>query len=51
MITAPVFAADGADHLRVLDEVGACLGENCDLRDSTMQVEHISRPLELDAHA
>jgi len=33
------------------DGVDTCLGEDFDLGHSTIQVEHISRPLESDAHA
>lgn len=51
MITAHVIAADGADHHQILHEVDTCLGEDFDLEHSTIQVEHISRPLEADAHA
>ncbi len=51
MITAHVIAADGADHHRILHEVDTCLGEDFDLGHSTIQVEHVSRPLELNAHA
>ena len=51
MITAHVIAADGADHHQILHEVDACLGEDFDLGHSTIQVEHVSRPLESDAHA
>jgi len=51
MITAHVIAADGADHHQLLHEVDTCLGEDFDLDHSTIQVEHVSRPLEFDAHA
>jgi len=51
MITAHVIAADGVDHHQVLHEVDTCLGEDFDLGHSTIQVEHISRPMESDAHA
>jgi len=51
MITAHVIAADGADHHQVLHEVDTCLADDFDLGHSTIQVEHISRPMESDAHA
>jgi cobalt-zinc-cadmium efflux system protein len=51
MITAHVIAGEGEDHHRILHEVDACLGEDFDLDHSTIQVEHVSRPLEADAHA
>ena len=40
-----------ADHHRILHEVDTCLADDFDLGHSTVQVEHISRPLESDAHA
>jgi cobalt-zinc-cadmium efflux system protein len=51
MITAHVIAADGADHHQILHEVDTCLADDFDLSHSTIQVEHVSRPLEWDAHA
>ncbi|HEY5483306.1 MAG TPA: hypothetical protein VIK31_05775 [Propionibacteriaceae bacterium] len=51
MITAHVIAADGVDHHQVLHEVDTCLADDFDLGHSTIQVEHISRPMESDAHA
>jgi len=51
MITAHVIATDGVDHHQVLHEVDTCLGEDFDLGHSTIQVEHVSRPMESDAHA
>jgi cobalt-zinc-cadmium efflux system protein len=51
MITAHVIAADGADYRGILHEVDTCLAEDFDLRHSTIQVEHVSRPMESDAHA
>ena len=51
MITAHVIAGEGEDHHRILHEVDTCLGEDFDLDHSTIQVEHVSRPLEFDAHA
>ena len=51
MITAHVVGADGEDFHRILHEVDTCLSEDFDLDHSTIQVEHVSRPLELDAHA
>jgi cobalt-zinc-cadmium efflux system protein len=51
MITAHVIAADGFEHHQVLHEVDTCLADDFDLEHSTIQVEHISRPLESDAHA
>jgi hypothetical protein len=46
-----VIAADGADHHQILHEVDTCLGEDFDLGHCTIQVEHVSRPLESDANA
>ena len=51
MITAHVIAADGVEHHQVLHEVDMCLADDFDLGHSTIQVEHVSRPLESDAHA
>jgi cobalt-zinc-cadmium efflux system protein len=51
MITAHVIAADGADFHQILHDVDACLAEDFALDHSTIQVEHVSRPLESDAHA
>jgi cobalt-zinc-cadmium efflux system protein len=51
MITAHVIAADGVEHHQVLHEVDTCLADDFDLGHSTIQVEHVSRPLESDAHA
>jgi cobalt-zinc-cadmium efflux system protein len=51
MITAHVIAADGADGHQILHEVDTCLADDFDLSHSTIQVEHVSRPLEWDAHA
>jgi cobalt-zinc-cadmium efflux system protein len=51
MITLHVIAADGVASHQVLHEVDTCLGEDFDLRHSTIQVEHVSRPMESDAHA
>jgi cobalt-zinc-cadmium efflux system protein len=51
MITAHVIAVDGADHHQVLHEVDTCLADDFDLDHNTIQVEHISRPMESDAHA
>jgi cobalt-zinc-cadmium efflux system protein len=50
MITAHVIAADGADHHQILHEVDSCLADDFDLGHSTIQVEHVSRPMESDAH-
>jgi len=47
MITAHVIAADGADHHQILHEVDTCLGEDFDLGHCTIQVEHVSRPLDV----
>jgi Co/Zn/Cd efflux system component len=51
MITAHVIAADGVEHHQVLHEVDTCLADDFDLEHSTIQMEHMSRPMELDAHA
>ena len=51
MITAHVIAADGVEHHQVLHEVDTCLADDFDLDHSTIQVEHVSRPMESDAHA
>jgi cobalt-zinc-cadmium efflux system protein len=51
MITAHVVTADGVDHHALLREIDDCLAEDFDLDHSTIQVEHISRPVESDAHA
>jgi len=51
MITAHVIAADGVEHHQVLHEVDACLADDFDLEHSTIQMEHVSRPMESDAHA
>ena len=51
MITAHVIAADGVEHHQVLHEVDTCLADDFDLGHSTIQVEHVSRPMESDAHA
>ena len=51
MITAHVIAADGADHLQILHEVDTCLADDFYLGHSTIHVEHVSRPMESDAHA
>jgi hypothetical protein len=51
MITAHVIAADGANPRQVLHEVDTCLADDFDLGHRTIQVEHVSRPMESDAHA
>jgi Co/Zn/Cd efflux system component len=51
MLTAHVSAADGADPYAILHAVDACLADDFDVEHSTIQVEHLSRPMESDAHA
>jgi cobalt-zinc-cadmium efflux system protein len=51
MLTAHVSVADGADPYAVLHAVDVCLAEDFDVEHSTIQVEHVSRPMESDAHA
>jgi cobalt-zinc-cadmium efflux system protein len=51
ILTAHVAAADGADPYAILHAVDACLAADFDVADSTIQVEHLSRPLESNAHA
>ncbi len=51
MLTAHVAVVDGADPYSILRAVDACLADDFDVAHSTIQVEHLSRPMESDAHA
>ena len=51
MLTAHVAVVDGADPYAILHAVDACLADDFDVAHSTIQVEHLSRPMESDAHA
>jgi cobalt-zinc-cadmium efflux system protein len=50
MLTAHVTVADGSDPYAVLHAVDSCLADDFDVDHSTIQVEHLSRPMESDAH-
>ncbi|MEI7743687.1 MAG: cation diffusion facilitator family transporter [Chloroflexota bacterium] len=50
MLTAHVVAADGEDICRVLDHVDHAIEADFDVEHSTIQVEHVARPIEGDAH-
>lgn len=51
MVTAHVTIVDGADPHAILHAVDTCLADDFDVEHCTIQVEHISRPMESDAHA
>ena len=50
ILTAHVTAVDGADPYAILHAVDTCLADDFDVDHSTIQVEHVSRPMEPDAH-
>ena len=50
ILTAHVTAMDGADPYAILHAVDSCLADDFDVDHSTIQVEHLSRPMESDAH-
>jgi cobalt-zinc-cadmium efflux system protein len=51
MVTAHVVAADGEDLCRILEEVDVVLEADFKIDHSTLQVEHVARPREADAHS
>jgi Co/Zn/Cd efflux system component len=45
-----ILAVPGVVGVHDLHEVDTCLGEDVDLGHRTIQVEHVSRPMESEAH-